>query len=331
MKKDLTQIFSKRLRITFIIAAILGITLFHYLFQMNPMSHQIYGKLYYAPILMAALWSGVKGGFITSMIISLLLLPHLFLDWQGNPANVWGILLEVPTLVLAGLVTGYLRDRESAVWSRAKRTYSFGTHEMKNIGISIHGFVRLIKRRGNPSEEVSKFLGVIEKEAQRMESVAKTMLHFSKDFNLKIEKIDINEFLEEIVMISEETARERSVYFQSELRERLPSAWMDSEKMKEALINLTQNAIHATPAGGMVMLRAQKNGGNVKIQILDSGKGIPHQDLDKIFLPFYTTKSEGSGLGLAITKRIVEAHGATIEVDSKEGTGTRFMVVLPAG
>jgi len=263
------------------------------------------------------------------MITSLILLPHLFLNSKENPINVWGLLLEIPTLVLVGLVTGYLRDRESAVWSKAKRTYSFATHEMKNVGMSIHGFVRLIRRKGNPSEEVSKFLGVIEKEAQRMERVAKTMLHFSKDILLKKEMMDISEFLKEIVTISEATAREKGVHFQSEIKDVLPLAWIDPDRMKEALINLTQNAIHATPPGKIVILRAYENGRHVKIEILDSGKGIPREDLAKIFLPFYTTKSGGTGLGLAITKRIIEAHGATITVRSREGRGTQFMVVFP--
>lgn len=68
----------------------------------------------------------------------------------------------------------------------------------------------------------------------------------------------------------------------------------------------------------------------MKIEVLDSGKGIPPENLAKIFLPFYTTKSEGTGLGLAITKRIIEAHGAAITVHSQEGKGTQFMVVFPA-
>jgi two-component system sensor histidine kinase HydH len=320
---------SKKIKTGLVLGTILGITLFHYSIGVNPLNHQIYGKFYYAPIIMGALWSGVKGGFITSMIVSVLLLPHLFLNWQGNPVNVWGILLEIPTLVLAGLVTGYLRDRESAVWLKAKRTYSFATHEMKNIGMSIHGLVRLIRRRGNPSEDVSKFLGVIEKEARRMESVAQTMLLFSKDLPLKKEKTDINEFLEEIASLSEEMARERGIYFQSRIKEGLPSAWMDSDRMKEALINLIQNAIHATPPGKAVILRAYENSRHVKIEVLDSGKGIAHEELPKIFLPFYTTKSEGTGLGLAMTKRIIEAHGASIIVHSQEGKGTHFKVVFP--
>jgi signal transduction histidine kinase len=329
LERDLSKILSKKVKGSLIVGAILGITLFHYLLQVNPLNHQIYGKFYYAPVIMAALWFGVKGGIFTSVVTSLLLLPHFFLGSKENPFNVWGILLEVPTLVLAGVVTGYLKDRESAVWSKAKKTYSFATHEMKNIGMSIHGFVRLIKRRGNPSEEVSKLLGVIEKEAQRMERMAKGMLHFSKDLFLKKEKMDINEFLKEIVTIFEEMARERGVYFQSQIKEGLPPAWMDPDRMKEALINLTQNAIHATPPGKGVIFRANKNGRHVKIEVLDSGKGIPREDLAKIFLPFYTTKSDGTGLGLAITKRIIEAHGATITVDSQQGKGTHFRVFFP--
>lgn len=329
MERNLSKILSKKAKVSLILGAILGITVFHYLLQVNPLNHQIYGKFYYVPVLMAALWFGVKGGLLASMITSFILLPHLFLNSKENPINVWGLLLEIPTLVLVGLVTGYLKDRESAVWSKAKRTYSFATHEIKNIGMSIHGFARLIKRRGNPSEEVSKFLGVIEKEAQRMERIANSMLHFSKGLPLKKEKMDINEFLKEIVTISEEMARERGVHFQSEIKDVLPLAWMDPDRMKEALINLTQNAIHATPPGKVVIFRANKNGRHMKIEVLDSGKGIPPENLAKIFLPFYTTKSEGTGLGLAITKRIIEAHGATITVDSREGRGTRFIVVFP--
>jgi hypothetical protein len=88
---------SKKGKIGIVLGTLLGITLFHYSIGVNPLSHQIYGKFYYAPVIMGTLWSGVKGGLITSVIVSLLLLPHFFLNWQGNPANVWGILLEVPT------------------------------------------------------------------------------------------------------------------------------------------------------------------------------------------------------------------------------------------
>jgi signal transduction histidine kinase len=105
---------------------------------------------------------------------------------------------------------------------------------------------------------------------------------------------------------------------------------MDSDRMKEVLVNLVQNAIQATPSGGRVLLKASGNGENMKIQVTDTGNGIPPKDLDKIFFPFFTTKPDGNGIGLAVSKEVVEAHGGKIEVDSKQGVGTLFTITLPA-
>lgn len=327
-----------KLKFGLILGTILGITLFHYSIGVNPLNHQIYGKFYYAPVILAALWFGVKGGILTSIIIDLLLIPHFFIDWGSNIDSLWGILLEIPTLNLAGLVTGYLRDKEMEKRTELKeidhlaslrRSYSFAAHEMKNIGISIHGFAKLIKRKANPSEDIMRFLGIIERESQRVERLAKGMLDFSKNPVLKKERLDPEEFLKEVISITQEMVKEKGIEFQSEIREDLSPIWLDLDRMKEVLVNLAQNAVHATPLGGKVTLRASGNGENIKIQVTDTGNGIPLADLDKIFFPFFTTKPEGNGIGLAVSKEVVEAHGGTIKVDSKEGIGTQFTIVLP--
>ena len=121
----------------------------------------------------------------------------------------------------------------------------------------------------------------------------------------------------------------KGVEFQSEIEENLSPVWLDSDRMKEVLVNLSQNAIQATPSGGRVTLKASGNGENVKIQVTDTGKGIPPADLDKIFFPFFTTKPDGNGIGLAVSREVVEAHGGKIEVNSKEGVGTQFTIILP--
>jgi two-component system sensor histidine kinase HydH len=326
------------LKIASILGCILGITLLHYSIGVSPLNHQIYGKFYYGPVIMAALWFGIRGGVLTSAFTSLLLIPHLFIDWGNNMGGLWGIFLEVPILNLAGLVTGYLRDKEReerAALAKVShfvslgRTYSFAAHEMKNIGTSICGFTRLIHKRANLSEDAKGFLDVIEKESLRMERLAKGMLHFSRDSTLKKEKLDINAFLKDIISISQHMANEKGISFYSDVTENLPEIWLDPDRMKEVLINLTQNAIHATPRGGIVILRALGNHAKVKIQIADTGNGIPRGDLDKIFQPYFTRKTDGTGLGLAVSKKIVEAHGASIEVDSKEGMGTQFSIIFP--
>lgn len=321
-----------------ILGTILGITLFHYSIGVNPLNHQIYGKFYYVPVIVAALWFGLRGGLITSILIDLLLIPHFFMSWGSHIGSLWGVLLEIPTLNLTGLVAGHLSDKEMerkmdlkeiSHLASLKGTYSFIAHEMKNIGISIHGFARLIKRRASPSEDVVRFLGIIERESQRMERLAKGMIHVSKSSELKKEKFDPKKFLEDVITITEEMASGKGVEFQSQIEENLSPVWLDSDRMKEVLVNLAQNAIQATPPGGRVTLKASGNGENVKIQMTDTGQGIPPADLDKIFFPFFTTKPDGNGIGLAVCKEVVEAHGGKIEVDSKEKVGTLFTITLP--
>jgi two-component system sensor histidine kinase HydH len=329
---------SKELKFGLILGTILGITLFHYSIGVSPLNHQIYGKFYYAPVVVAALWFGIRGGIVTSIIIDLLLIPHFFISWGSHIVSLWGVLLEIPTLNLTGVVTGYLKDREMERrrelkeinhLASVKGTFSFAAHEMKNIGISIHGFAKLIRRKVGPSEDVMKFLGIIEKESQRIERLSKEMLHISKSSELKREKFIPKKFLEDVITITQEMASEKGVEFRSEIEENLSPIWLDSDRMKEVLVNLTRNAIQATPSRGRVTLRASGNGENVKIQVSDTGDGIPPADLDKIFFPFFTTKPDGNGIGLAVCKEVVEAHGGKIEVDSKGGVGTLFTITLP--
>jgi two-component system sensor histidine kinase HydH len=329
---------SKEFKFSLILGTILGITLFHYSIGVNPLNHQIYGISYYAPVIVAALWFGVRGGLVTSIIIDLLLIPHFFISWGTHIDSLWGILLEIPTLNLTGLVAGYLKDREKerrmelkeiSQLASLKGTYFFAAHEMKNIGNSIHGFAKLNKRKTGPSEDVVRFLGIIERESQRIERLAKGMLYISKNSELKREKFGPKKLLEDVSAITQEMASGKGVEFENEIEENLSPVWLDSDRMKEVLVNLAQNAIQATPSGGRVTLKASGNGENVKIQVTDTGDGIPPADLDKIFFPFFTTKPEGNGIGLAVCKEVVEAHGGKIEVDSKEGVVTLFTITLP--
>lgn len=335
-----SRIASVKPKIGLISGILVGITLFHYSLGFTPFSHQIYGKFYYGPVILGALWFGVRGGVLTSIFIDVLLVLHFFLDWGANIGGVWGILLDVPPLNAAGLVIGYLADAERKrrvelrkvghLVSLGERCFHVA-HEMKNIGIGIHGLASLVSRKAKLSEDVITFLRVIEKESQRIESIAKGVLCFAQNGVLNRERVDISEFLKDIVLISQEMARGKEVEFHSEIKEGLPPVWLDPDKMKEVLINITQNAVQATSPEGAVILRVSGNNGNVEIQISDTGKGISPGDIEKIFLPFFTTKTEGTGLGLAVSKRIVELHGATIEVDSQERNGTKFTINIPIG
>jgi signal transduction histidine kinase len=327
-----------KLKVGLVAGAIVGITLLHLSLGIRPLSHQIYSKLYYGPLILAGFWFGVRGGLFASVVIDLLLGFHLFVDSQNFVSVQGWTLLEIPTLNLAGLVIGYLadmakkkrRDLEKVghLVSLGKRC-SYLSHEMRNISVGIHGLARLARRKVALPEDGVKFLQIIEKESKRMERLTKNLLSFSHPPTLRKTVDDIRASLSEVVWISQEMAAKKGIRFTGEVQEDLPRVYLDWDRMKEVLINLTQNAIHATPTGGAVVLRAFGNNGTIQIQVSDTGTGIPSEDLEKIFLPFFTRKREGTGLGLAVSKRIVEAHGATLEVAASEAGGTTFTVGLP--
>ncbi len=104
---------------------------------------------------------------------------------------------------------------------------------------------------------------------------------------------------------------------------------MDQDKMLQLLLNLMKNALEAMVDQGDIFIRLYKQQNYAVIEIADTGKGIPEAELDKIFIPFYTTKDSGTGLGLSICHKIVQDHDGTIEVESLMGTGTKFTITLP--
>jgi signal transduction histidine kinase len=106
---------------------------------------------------------------------------------------------------------------------------------------------------------------------------------------------------------------------------------MDARLVRQALLNVMSNAVQAMDGGGTLTVRARAEDGAVRVEIADTGSGIPEEVRHRIFEPFFTTRATGTGLGLAVVKRILDDHRATIEVESTEGAGTRFVVRLPLG
>jgi len=110
-----------------------------------------------------------------------------------------------------------------------------------------------------------------------------------------------------------------------------PKLMVDSILMRRAFANLVTNALQAMPKGGRLAIKASKKGKTAYISFQDTGVGIPEENLDKLFIPLFTTKAKGQGFGLPVCKRIVEAHDGTITVKSKVGGGSTFTVEIPAG
>ena len=121
------------------------------------------------------------------------------------------------------------------------------------------------------------------------------------------------------------------VTIESDVQADVASAWLDGEQVKRVLINLIDNAIEATEPPGGVKVSVQRNNGALRIQVADTGRGIPPEAREKLFLPHFSTKGRGTGLGLSIVRRIIAEHHGTIRVSDNQPAGTVFTVEIPQG
>jgi signal transduction histidine kinase len=141
---------------------------------------------------------------------------------------------------------------------------------------------------------------------------------------LSLEELDIASFIESIV---EETPIDRRIELKTDLQHF--SIEIDRLRMRRAIENLIRNAIDAMPSKGTLLLTSRKEGEKGVIEVKDTGTGIPNEMLGKLFTPFNTTKEKGTGLGLHYCKNTLEEHGGSIEVNSKAGSGTTFILRIP--
>src|SRR2546428_719496 len=228
---------------------------------------------------------------------------------------------------------------------RADRLSSLGlltaglAHEIRNPLVAIRTFTQLLPERYDDAEFREGFQGLALKEVDRICGLITDLLSFARPSRPNVAEENLNDVVESITRILETEAKEKSVEITREFSANLPKAWIDREQMKQVFMNLILNAIQAMKEGGSIYILTRpysKNEGGepgqfVQVEIRDTGVGIPEENLDHIFDPFFTSKDEGSGLGLSISHQIVQEHGGYVTVESKIGAGTSFFINLPVG
>jgi signal transduction histidine kinase len=168
-------------------------------------------------------------------------------------------------------------------------------------------------------------------EVHRLHGILESFLRFARVQDLKLEVTDLNEIVEELHDFYEPHAATKSIVMRVHFATRLPRICLDTDLFKQALLNLVLNAEHAMPSGGELILTTRRDGRWVVVDVTDTGVGMAPEDRARIFEPFFSTRPGGSGLGLPTTRKIVEAHGGTIDVQSEPGKGSQFTIRLPAG
>lgn len=183
-----------------------------------------------------------------------------------------------------------------------------------------------------PYREVcEKALQKIDTSVKRARAITHQLLGNVRKVELVLTEVDVVELVEETIGLVRRDTLDRGISVRMDVESHLPHILADPNQVRQVLINLLSNAIHATPAGGHITVHLSVSSAGFSIAVIDNGSGIPKENLEKIFEPFFSTKSpgEGTGLGLFVTREIVDKLGGSMSVDSRLGQGTTFAVVLP--
>jgi len=172
---------------------------------------------------------------------------------------------------------------------------------------------------------------IIERECRRLNDILEGFLRFARVQELNLERCDLNKVIQEVVDFVAPEAARRGIELVTYFHAALPLVRLDRNLFKQAILNLVINAEEAMPEGGQIVFQTRPTSSGVELEVIDTGVGMDQEVLSRIFQPFFSTRKDGSGLGLPTTRRIVEAHGGTIRVESAVGKGTRFTISLPAG
>ncbi len=166
-------------------------------------------------------------------------------------------------------------------------------------------------------------------EIERLESLVNEMLHFSSVPTPKLAYGTIDKVVFDSLFLIRKQCQRQKVQLIENIEGNLPEIMLDSDRLKQVLINLLNNALDAMPDGGELRVEVEKLGEKIAIRVSDNGIGIPADKLPLIFEPFFTSKGQGTGLGLAISYNIISDHGGEIEVESQIGEGTTVQILLP--
>ena len=199
-------------------------------------------------------------------------------------------------------------------------------HEFRNpLNAVSMGIQRLrVEFEPAPREEYLRMVDLVQGEVRRLNTIVEEFLSLARPMSLKHEPIIVAALLEEVLGLVESEARGAGIAVVREIPAGLPALHADRDRIKQVLLNLVLNAIQAMPSGGTLEIGAAGAGGTLTVSVADTGSGIAPDLLPKVFEPYVTTKAKGLGLGLAIARRIVEAHGGTVEAESEPGRRTRF-------
>ena len=221
------------------------------------------------------------------------------------------------------------RDRLSSMGALAAGV----AHEVRNPLNAIGVIVQRLRREFSPSRdggEYAQLTGVVADEVKRVNRIVEQFLELARPPALQKRRANLDELLERAAATIEPQVAAAGLALERDFSG-LGAVEVDADQLQQALLNLLRNAVEAMAAGTIRLAAQLLDDDRVEIAVADSGPGIPPDELERVFDPYFTTRAEGTGLGLSLVHRIVSEHGGRIEVHSAPGEGTRFTIQLPRG
>ncbi len=355
---------------TILLLSVAGIGVLHFVTPGDlGVYHAAYRRLSYFPIILGAIWFGLRGGVFFAVLASLAFIPHLLLYISEDPRIYLNELIEVVLYLAAGALTGFISSREARLREKYQKLSeeleeayerlhresailleveeqlganqklaALGelsaslAHEIKNPLSSLRGTAEIILDEfpeGHPKREFGE---ILLKEVDRLNVTVSEILQFSKGEILSANDQPaepLSEVISRVVRLMEPHLRKKAVVLQVDSCLEAETFLVDGGKMSQILLNIILNAIDALEKDGRIDLLVRVEEDELIVVISDNGPGIPENMRLDIFQPFVSGKEHGTGLGLSISARIVESMGGQINVSESGQGGACFSVSLP--
>jgi signal transduction histidine kinase len=328
------ETMKKAAQIGLIVLVVLVVTILHYSSGHGGVlrAHISHRELYFIPILLASFWFGLKYGIATSLFISLVYAPQVFVQ-NENQSNLWPVVFQIVMFNLVALMVGFLVERgkrqqkrvfvveKSAALGRAATAVG---HEMKDL---LEALKSIARQTAGP--ECAELNQDFEKELVRLEQMVDILSSFKTAGPLQLFSHDLNAIIQERLKFHRSAADKNGVLFKTDLDPKGCPSRVNTETIGWVLDQIIQNALEVSSKGKAIHIRSTRRGDYCQVIITDEGPGIKLEHLSSIFKPFFTTKGIGDGLALSASRKILRDMGGDIQVASEFGKGAAFTVNVP--
>lgn len=335
-----------------------AVTAFHYMTDVHEVAfHNVYRRLYYIPIVLAAFAYGIKGGLGAAVLASVFYIPHAFLMAHADPSPTVDKVLEMVLYVGIGGLTGWLVNRQNEIrlalerslderdaleesLVRAGKLSALGqltsglAHEIRNPLASIMGSAETLVAEFDEEHRKYRMGQLLLEEIDRLNRVVSDFLKFARPSEPQRELVELEGLAREVRELTASRARQLGVEVVDDLDESAARVPADADQVRQVILNFFLNAYQALedvdePRVVLTSQRRQVGGQRyVCLGVGDNGPGVPEALREKIFEPYFTTRLEGTGLGLSVSSRIAEAHEGFVDV-TDASSGAVFWICLP--